>query len=277
LGQPFRAAAALPRGVPLTIRPLDSIDDIRLYYRLEGLDDKPVLVFAHSLGVDHGQWDPQVADLLPHFRVLRYDLRGHGGSDVPTGDYSIERLGRDALALADALGVERFAFCGLSIGGMIAQWVGANAGDRLTRLILANTSPRTADPNPMEQRRRIVLAGGMTAAIDAIMGRWFTPETPAPEHVVAGVRRTVLSTSPVGYAGCCAAVRDMDLTGALGAIRVPTLVIGGSRDLSTPWPDHGARIAAAIPGAKTVMLDAGHLSNIERPREFTAALLDFLK
>jgi 3-oxoadipate enol-lactonase len=257
--------------------PLASIDDIRLYYRLEGLDDKPVLMFAHSLGVDHGQWDHQVADLLPRFRVLRYDLRGHGGSDVPAGDYSIERLGRDALALADALGVERFALCGLSIGGMIAQWVGANAGDRLTRLILANTSPHTADPNPMAQRRKTVLAGGMAAAIDAIMGRWFTPKTPAPEHVVASVRRTVLSTSPVGYAGCCAAVRDMDLTGALGAIRVPTLVIGGSRDLSTPWPDHGAQIAAAIPGAKTVMLDAGHLSNLERPREFTAALLDFLK
>ncbi len=257
--------------------PLAALNDIRLYYRLEGLDDRPVLMFAHSLGVDHGQWDPQVPDLLPHFRVLRYDLRGHGGSDVSAGEYTIERLGRDALGLADALGIRRFAFCGLSIGGMIAEWLGANAGDRLTRLVLANTSPRTADPNPMEQRRKTVLAGGMSAAIDAIMSRWLTSETPAPAQVIATIRRTVISTDPVGYAGCCAAVRDMDLSGALSGIRVPTLVIGGGRDLSTPWPEHGARIAAAIPGAQTALLDAGHLSNIERPREFTAALSEFLK
>jgi len=257
--------------------PLASIDDVRLYYRLQGLDDRPVLMFAHSLGVDHGQWDAQAADLLPYLRILRYDLRGHGGSDAPAGDYSIERLGRDALALADALGIQRFAFCGLSIGGMIGEWLGANAGHRLTSLVLANTSPRTADPNPMEARCKAVLAGGMAAAIDAIMGRWFTPETPAPAPVVATIRRTVLSTNPVGYAGCCAAVRDMDLAGALPSIRVPTLVIGGDRDLSTPWPENGARIAAAIPGAKTALFDTGHLSNIERPREFTAALLEFLK
>ncbi len=257
--------------------PLARIDDIRLYYRLEGLDDRPVLMFAHSLGVDHGQWDAQAADLLPHFQILRYDLRGHGGSDVPAGEYTIERLGRDALALADALGVGRFAFCGLSIGGMVGEWLGANAGERLTRLVLANTSPRTADPSPMEQRRKAVLGGGMAAAVDAIMSRWFIPETPAPEPVVATIRRTVLATDPVGYAGCCAAVRDMDLSGALSAIRMPTLVIGGNRDLSTPWSEHGALIAAAIPGARTALFDTGHLSNIERPAEFTAALLQFLK
>ena len=119
--------------------------NLRTHYRLDGDGRQPVVMFAHSLGVDHGQWDPQVPDLLPHFQVLRYDIRGHGASDVTPGDYTMELLARDALALADALGVRKFAFCGLSLGGMIGQWLGANAGDRVTHLALANTSPRFAD------------------------------------------------------------------------------------------------------------------------------------
>lgn len=124
-----------------------STPDGPVYYRLEGADHKPVLVLAHSLGLDHGMWDAQVVDLVPHFRVLRCDLRGHGASMVPNGDYTIEQLGREVIALTEALGIRQFAFCGLSIGGMVGQWLGVHAADRLTHLMLANATARVADPD----------------------------------------------------------------------------------------------------------------------------------
>ena len=258
--------------------PFVNTSGIRHYYRLEGREDRPVLMFAHSLGVDHGQWDPQMPSLLSQFQVLRYDLRGHGASDAPEGDYTIEMLGRDALSMADALSLRRFAFCGLSIGGMVGQWLGANAGDRLTGLVLANTSPRNADPAAMEQRRQTVLASGIPAITEAVMGRFFTPESRAGGNPhVATTRRTLLACNPVGYAGCAAAVRDMDQTGTMRGIAVPTLVIGGELDQSTPWATNGAILAAAIPGARSALFPTAHLSNIECPDEFTAALLGFLK
>ncbi|MGD0499149.1 MAG: 3-oxoadipate enol-lactonase [Bryobacteraceae bacterium] len=257
--------------------PFVRVDRRRIYYRLEGRDGLPLVVFAHSLGVDHGQWDAQVRDLLPHFQVLRYDLRGHGASDAPPGDYTIADLAEDTLAMAGALGVGPFAFCGLSLGGMIGQWLGANAGERLTRLVLANTSPKLADPEPMEQRRRKALGEGMSAVADAVMSRFFMPETlTAGAPAVATIRRTLLATDPAGYAGCCAAVRDMDHRSLLGGIRAPTLVIGGERDVSTPWAGHGEALAAAIPGAQSILLPTAHLSNIEQPLAFSAALLRFL-
>ena len=256
--------------------PFVRVDGVRFYYRLEGRDGLPVVVFAHSLGVDHGQWDQQAQALLPRFQTLRYDLRGHGASDVPAGDYSIAGLAADALAIADALGIERFAFCGLSIGGMIGQWLGAHAGARLTRLVLANTLPKLAEPARMEERRLAVLSGGMTPVADAVMGRFFTPETlAAGDPAAATVRRTLLATDPVGYAGCCAAVRDMDLTGLSASIHTPTLVIGGDRDASTPWAGPGEALARAIPGARTLVLPTAHLSNLEQPRVFSAALEEF--
>src|SRR5690348_2665245 len=134
--------------------PIIEAGGLRQYYRLEGSDRRPVVMFSHSLGCDHTLWDMQAAALLPHFRVLRYDTRGHGATGAPAGDYSIELLARDALALADALGIREFAWCGLSLGGMIGQWLGANAPERLTALVLANTSPRLPDPAVMEGRRR---------------------------------------------------------------------------------------------------------------------------
>jgi 3-oxoadipate enol-lactonase len=250
----------------------------KLYYRLEGRAGLPVVVFAHSLGIDHGQWDPQVPALLERFQVLRYDLRGHGASDGPPGEYAMAELAGEALALAGALGVERFAFCGLSLGGMIGQWLGAHAGGRLTRLVLANTSPKLADPSRMEERRRAVLGAGMAAVADAVMSRFFTPETLAGgSPAAATVRHTLLSTDPIGYAGCCAAVRDMDHAALLASIRTPTLVIGGSRDFSTPWEGNGDALARSIPGARSLLLPTAHLSNLERPSDFNRALLEFLE
>ncbi len=258
--------------------PFITVDNVRLYYRLEGNDDRPVLVFSHSIGADHGMWAPQVADLLPHFRILRYDTRGHGASDVLAGEYTMERLGRDVIELADALRIAKFAFCGLSLGGMIGQWLGANAPNRATALVLANTSPLMAPKSNWDDRRRAVLSGGMAAIVDMVMQRFFSPETLARHDPYAGsVRATVLRTDAIGYAGCCSAIRDMDHTGLLRKIRVPTLVISGGRDVSTPWAGHGEVLAREIPGARAIHLPAAHLSNLEAPRSFATALLEFLK
>ena len=258
--------------------PLITAAGIRHYYRLDGADGRPMLVFSHSLGCDHTQWDPQTADLLPYFRVLRYDLRGHGATDVPPGDYTIELLANDVLAIAGALNIAQFAFCGLSLGGMIGQWLAAHAPGRLSHVVLANTSSRLPDSAPMETRRRTVLDRGMAAVESAVMGRFFSPERVAANPpVVAGIRRVLLATSPAGYAGCCAAVRDMNQTSSLSAIRTPTLIIAGDHDLSTPWEAHGAVIAREIPQAEVVHLPTAHLSNLERPRSFSAALLRFLR
>jgi 3-oxoadipate enol-lactonase/4-carboxymuconolactone decarboxylase len=258
--------------------PFVTVDNTRLYYRLEGATGGPALILSHSIGADHGMWAQQVAGLLPFFRIVRYDTRGHGASDAPKGDYSIELLARDVLALADKLGIEKFAFCGLSLGGMIGQWLGARAPDKLTGLVLANTSPNLAPASNWDTRRRMVLEGGMGAIIETAMQRFFCAETLARSHPHANsVRQVILGTDPIGYAGCCAAIRDMDHTRLLGQIRVPTLVIVGDHDVSTPWEGHGAVLAREIAGARVVRLPAAHLSNIERPQSFTMALLDFLQ
>jgi len=256
--------------------PFVKTNNSRFFYRLEGRHDKPIVVFSHSLGCDHGQWDAQTRDLLPHYRVLRYDTRGHGASDVTEGDYSIEQLGRDAIGIADALGIEKFAFCGLSMGGMIGQWLGATAPERLTHLVLANTSPRL-DSTAMETRRRTVLEGGMSAVADTVMGRFFMPETLARQaYSSSTTRRVVLGTDPRGYAGCCAAIRDMNQVDLLPRIHTQTLIVSADHDLSTPWIGHGEVLARGIPSAHVVHLPTAHLSNLERPRSFSSALLEFL-
>ncbi len=258
--------------------PYVSVEGVRIFYRLEGKAGQPVLVLSHSIGADHGLWSPQMEDLIPHFQILRFDTRGHGASDAPSGEYSLEMLGRDVLAVTRALGVDKFAFCGLSMGGAIGQWLAIHAGEHLTALVLANTSPQFGDPSNWQNRIKLVSEGGMAAVLEVAMARSFTPETAkAGDPGVSAFRSVLLGTNPVGYAGCCAALRDVDFRGELKKIMTPTLVIGGDRDLSTPWEGHGDRLAREIPGAKTVRLPAAHLSNLERPRSFTAALLEFLK
>lgn len=257
--------------------PFIDTPDCRLYYRLEGPEDGPVLILSHSLGLDHGQWSRQVAHLRPHFRVLAFDTRGHGASTAVEGDYTIEALGRDVLAIADALGIERFAFCGLSLGGMIGQWLGVHADDRLTHLVLANTTARVADPAVMGARRDTVLAEGMSAVIDAAMGRFFQPSTAERRPgVVAAARRVMEASSPVGYAGCCAAIRDMDQREDVKAINAPTLVISGDYDASMPLEGHARPLADSIADAVLVCLPTAHLSNLELPRTFSAELCRFL-
>lgn len=254
-----------------------SFDDIRCYYRLEGAATRPALVLSHSLGLDHGMFEPQIAALTARFRVLRYDIRGHGGSDAPAGDYTVEQLGRDALALLDRLGLDRVAFCGVSLGGKVGQWLAAHAGDRLTHLVLANSSPRIADPAGMEARGRAVLSGGMAAIADTAMSRFFGDRLVAANPPwLASARATFLATDPVGYAGCCAALRDFDGTALLARIAAPTLVVSGDADASMPWETHGAVLAQGIGGAAVVRLATAHASNLALPRTFTRAVLEFL-
>jgi 3-oxoadipate enol-lactonase/4-carboxymuconolactone decarboxylase len=252
-------------------------DPIRTYYRLEGNADKPLLVLSHSLGLDHGMWDPQMQGLLSRFRVLRYDTRGHGATDAPAGDYTMEALGRDALALLDGLGLASVAWCGVSLGGMIGQWLAVHAPERVSALVLANTSPRVADPSAMEARRKTVLDHGMSAVADTAMARFFAPTLLAANPPrVASARDTLIATNPAGYAGCCAALRDFDGTAALERIKTRTLIISGDADASMPWDGHGAVLARAIPGATAVRLATAHLSNLGLPRTFTRTLIEFL-
>ena len=258
--------------------PFANIQNARTFYRLQGNAGRPVLIFSHSIGADHAMWNPQAADLLRHFRVLQYDIRGHGASDAPAGDYSIELLGRDILGLADALGISQFAFCGLSLGGAIGQWVAAHAPERVTHLVLANTSPQFGPRANWQTRMDAVSKNGMAAVVDMVMQRFFSPGTLARDDpYAASIRSFIVGTDPVGYAGCCAALRDVNHTELLHKIKCPTLVIAGDRDVSTPWDGHGEILAREIAGAKALHLAAAHLSNLERPRSFTTALLEFLQ
>ena len=257
--------------------PFVTIDNTRLYYRLEGKTGQPTLVLSHSVGTDHGMWAPQMEDLLPHFQILRYDTRGHGASDAPAGDYSLELLGRDVLGITRALGISKFAFCGLSLGGAIGQWLAIHAPENLTALILANTSPQFGARSNWDERIKRVSEGGMASIASLALGRFFSAETLAansPE--VNAIRSVFLGTSPAGYIACCATLRDADNTASLRNINVPTLVIVGDRDVSTPWQGHSEVLAREIPRARAVHLPAAHLSNLERPRSFSTALLEFL-
>ena len=242
----------------------------RIYYRLEGSAQKPLLVLVHALGTDHGLWDPQMPSLLRYFQVLRLDLRGHGASETPASEYTMAQLAEDVLASVHS---ERFSYCGLSLGGMIGQWLGAHHAHRIERLVLANTSPRVADPSLFELRRKTVLTEGLVAIEPTVMGRFFS----SPGNAAAdSIRATLLATDAAGYAGCCAAIRDMDHRPLLPRISVPTLVIGGDADVSTPWTGHGEVLASQIPAARAIRIEAAHLSNLERPSTFTNAVLEFL-
>ncbi|WP_421839511.1 3-oxoadipate enol-lactonase [Novosphingobium sp.] len=249
-------------------------DGAAIAWTLEGPEDGPVLLLSNSLGTSSAMWQPQLPAFAARYRVLRYDTRGHGQSAVSLGDYGLDRLGRDVVDLLDALGLDQVDFCGLSLGGMTGQWLGVFAPDRVRRLVLANTSAFMGPPTGWQDRMNRVRREGMAAIADAVIARWFTPafaSTPATAEVL----ETLLKTDPAGYAGCCAAIRDMDLRRIVSLIDRPTLVISGVQDPATP-PEHAEFLHQAITGSTLVSFDASHLSNIEQPAAFAEAVLEFL-
>jgi 3-oxoadipate enol-lactonase len=253
---------------------------VELHHVLEGPEDAPVLVMANSLGTTLHMWDEQASAVRDLFRVLRYDHRGHGGSPVPPGPYAIEDLGRDALALLDGLGIERFSWCGLSIGGMVGMWLASEAPERVESLVLCCTSALLGPRELWDERIRVAREEGMDALVENVVARWFTPDffSGEPEKVekVEKASRMLRETDPEGYAGCCAAIREMDLRDRLGGIRAPTLVLSAAEDPATP-PEHGELIRDSITGAGfEVIPNASHLANMERPEAVNRVILAHL-
>jgi 3-oxoadipate enol-lactonase len=252
-------------------------DGTKIHYEIEGREDGPPLLFSNSLGTNLHMWDAQAAEAVGlGFRVIRYDARGHGKSEAPKGPYTLARLADDVIDLLDALKIKTTAFCGISMGGMTGIRIGKNNPRRLSRVALCNTAAYMAPREMWEQRIEAVTKNGMKAVVDGVVERWFTPTFRAEHpHQVARIRDMLSSTNPVGYTGCCAAIRDMDERDFLGTIEASALVVIGAHDPATT-PDKGRYIAERIPGGRAEVLDAAHLSNIERPQEFNRLVFGFL-
>lgn len=210
-----------------------------------GLPEGEPLLLLGSLGSDLSMWDPQLPGLADR-RTIRADFRGHGASPVPTVPYSVADLGADVLALMDALAIERVSLCGLSLGGMTAIWLAANAPERVGLLLLLCTSARVDSPRDYGRRAEVVLAEGTGSVAEAVFGRWLTPDFAAADPALVDRLRAMVAATPAcGYAGCCKAIEAMDLRGELGSIAAPTLVVSATGDEALP-PAHGREITAAV-------------------------------
>jgi 3-oxoadipate enol-lactonase len=247
----------------------------RIHYEISGPAEAPVLIFSNSLGTNLSMWDAQVAAIGSTMRVVRYDTRGHGKSSATPGPYTIEQLGRDVIGLADALKIERFSFCGLSMGGSTGMWLGIHQGERLNKLTLCSTGAKIGTAETWAARIAGVRKNGMKMISSVVVERWFTPQF-REEHpkIVERTRQMIEHTNPDGYIACCEAIRDADFRHDVAAIKRPTLVISGTHDPATP-PKDGQFLAERIAGARYVELDASHLSNIERERQFTTEVSNF--
>ncbi|QFZ19536.1 3-oxoadipate enol-lactonase [Saccharothrix syringae] len=252
---------------------------VDLHFTEHGPADGPTVLLSGSLGSNLDMWDPQAEPLAAAgFRVVRLDHRGHGKSPVPPGPYRLADLAGDATALLDRLGVRRAHWVGLSLGGMVGMWLAAHRPDRVATLALCCTSTAPGPPEGWLDRAATVRAEGTVAIADAAVARWFTPGWRAANPDRTAHHRAMIAATPAeGYASCCTAIATMRLTGVLPRITAPTLVLSGAEDPATP-PDHGERIARAVPGAALeVVPGAAHLGNVEQPGRFTAALLHHLE
>jgi 3-oxoadipate enol-lactonase len=252
-------------------------DGALLWYTVDGRDDAPAVLLLHSLGTTHELWNDQMSALRDSYRVIRYDMRGHGRSTAPPGEFTIEQLGTDALAVLDAAHAKSAAICGISIGGITSIWLGQLAHDRVDRLVLANTSARIGSSEAWSTRIRVVRAEGMDAAAELAMPRWFSDDFRDRRPDVVERFLEIARSCPLdGYLGACGALRDTDLRRDLHRITAPTLVIAGRVDPSTTVAD-AEYLRDNIPRARMEMLEAAHLSNVEHPEEFSELLTDFLK
>lgn len=253
------------------------VGEMDVALRIEGDETAEPLVLVHGILADHRVWDAVAQQLCTRYRIIRYDLRGHGGSSAPRGPYTMEQLADDVRALLDALGIRRAHLAGTSLGGMIGQQVGIRHGDRLLSLTLANTAAQQGAPQAWDERIATARSSGVAPLAEPTLQRWFTPAfLQAQREEVERVRSILLGTSVEGFTGCAAAVRDLAQLALLPKIRVPTLVIVGSEDKGTP-PELGRQIAEAIPGARLVTLPAAHQAAIEVPQAFCDAWLAFVE
>jgi len=247
-------------------------------HELHGRPGAPVLVLGNSLGTSAAVWDRQVDQLGGEFRLLRYELPGHGGSPSAPGSYTIDGLGAGVLELLDSLGIDRVAYCGISLGGMIGLWLAAHAPGRIAALALVCTSAYLPPASGWLARAEQVRTSGLATVAGPVIGRWFTPEfAAAAPSVVDAFRAEFERTDPGGYASCCEAIAAMDQRPSLAAVTAPTLVIAGAADPATP-PEHAEVIAGCIRGARLEVIDAAaHLAPVSDPARVTAALLSHLR
>ncbi len=257
--------------------PMIDADGCPLNVEVEGSLGAPVLMLSNSLGTDLHMWDDQAGEWAKHFRLVRYDRRGHGKSGLTPGPYSMERLGKDVLAILDALKIAKTSWCGLSMGGMVGQWLGANAPGRIEKLILSNCTDYYADKGPWNDRIKLVREKGLAHIAAGTMERWFTKgfRDTHPE-VIARFTKMFLATKLDGYIACGQAVRDMDHRALLPKIKAPTLIIAGRQDPATTLA-MGESMRERIPGAKLAVMEAAHISNAEQPQAYTETVLNFLR
>jgi 3-oxoadipate enol-lactonase len=256
--------------------PFADLPNVRLHYALSGPPAAPVLILSNSLGTNFSMWDAQAPTFEKQFRLLRYDMRGHGQSSAPPPPYAVPDLARDILSLAESLSIPCFHFCGLSIGGMIGMSLALLEPGRLQKLVLCNTAPKIGALEFWNTRIQTVQSKGMKEVAGAVTARWFTPgfQQSSPEKVASAIR-VLESLDPQGYVGGCFAVRDFDFRESVQQIRTPSLVIFSTHDPAATAAD-GRFLAEHIPGARYVELNTSHLSNIEAPVQFNDAVLSFL-
>ncbi|MET1755741.1 alpha/beta fold hydrolase [Novosphingobium sp. RD2P27] len=254
--------------------PFLHIDGARLYWKRDGRDEAPALVLLNSIGTDMDLWDAVLPDLRARFAILRLDARGHGASTGEPGDLSLARLADDAVVVADAAGLARFSLAGVSLGGMIGMELALRAPARLDKLALVCTSA-TMDPAAWSDRVNKVRSEGMASIADLAVCRFLSDA--AEPGLRESVRRQLVAMDAEGYAAAGAAIRDMDLADRIAGIAVPTLVVTGTRDTSTPFDGHGEHLLGHIPGARHVSLEAAHLAPLEAPEALAHALTAFLE
>lgn len=250
---------------------------INIHYRIDGPAEAPVIVLSNSIGTDLTIWDRVAESLKSRFRVLRYDSRGHGKSEVPSGSYTIATLGADVLAMLDQLDIGSVHFCGLSLGGMVGMWIATNYPHRIASLVLCNTAACVPPPESWDARANMVREGGMQALKPAVLERWLSREFRARDpQAVERLLDMVVASPAEGYIGSCAAIRDMDQRQTIQAITAPVLVVAGSKDIATT-PEALRFIEANVAGEVTYAeLDSGHMSNVEQPQALCTEIHRFL-
>jgi len=247
-----------------------------IHVEVEGPENAPVLMLSNSLGTNLHMWDDQVKPWTQHFRLVRYDRRGHGQSGVPKGSYSMDQFGRDVIAILDALKIKTINWCGLSMGGMVGQWLGANAPDRINKLVLSNTSSYMEDKKLWNDRIKFARDNGLAAMVGANMERWFTAgfRARAPQ-TIERMKQMFVATNLDGYIACCEAIRDMDFRASNAKVKAPTMIIIGRHDPANT-PAAGEAIHQQINGSQVAILDTAHIANLEAPQKYADTVIEFL-